>query len=49
MGADALIAINNRAGGHKGNIKAEDLIADLKKHIKIPIISAGGVGDWSGV
>jgi nitronate monooxygenase len=43
LGADAVIAVNADAGGHAGNIKAEELIPLLKKHIKIPIISAGGV------
>ena len=43
LGADAVIAVNADAGGHAGNMKAEELIPLLKKHIKIPIISAGGV------
>lgn len=44
MGADALIAVNNKAGGHRGNLSPEHLIKILKKNCKIPIISAGGVG-----
>ena len=43
LGADALIAVNSRAGGHSGNMLAEKLIPLLKKNCKIPIISAGGV------
>ncbi len=43
LGADAVIAVNADAGGHAGNMKAEELIPLLKKHIKIPVISAGGV------
>ncbi len=43
LGADAVIAVNADAGGHAGNIKAQELIPLLKKHIKIPVISAGGV------
>ena len=43
LGADAVIAVNAEAGGHAGNIKATELIPLLKKHIKIPVISAGGV------
>ncbi len=43
LGADAVIAVNSEAGGHAGNNSAEELIPLLKKNLKIPIISAGGV------
>jgi len=43
LGADALIAVNNRAGGHAGSISPEELITNLKQHCAIPVISAGGV------
>jgi nitronate monooxygenase len=43
LGADAVIAVNSEAGGHAGNMKATELIPLLKKHLHIPIISAGGV------
>jgi nitronate monooxygenase len=43
LGADAIIAVNNEAGGHRGNINPKDLITELVKHCNIPIISAGGV------
>ncbi len=46
LGADALIAVNKEAGGHAGNISYHDLIPALQKACKIPIISAGGVGDY---
>lgn len=44
LGADALIAVNNAAGGHRGNIGPRALIELLKQHCTIPVISAGGVG-----
>ncbi len=44
LGADAIIAVNNQAGGHRGNISPEALIKDLTTNCKIPVISAGGVG-----
>ncbi|WP_422104836.1 NAD(P)H-dependent flavin oxidoreductase [Winogradskyella sp.] len=44
LGADALIAVNNEAGGHRGNLSPEDLIKELNTHCSIPVISAGGVG-----
>ncbi|WP_430406623.1 NAD(P)H-dependent flavin oxidoreductase [Fluviicola sp.] len=44
LGADAVIAVNNRAGGHAGRIDAKTLITSIKQAISIPVISAGGVG-----
>ncbi|MFZ6000818.1 MAG: NAD(P)H-dependent flavin oxidoreductase [Bacteroidota bacterium] len=47
LGADALIAVNSRAGGHAGNIPPKELIELLKSNCSIPIISAGGIGTGS--
>ena len=44
LGADALIAVNNQAGGHRGNIDPETLIKQLNDNTSLPVISAGGVG-----
>lgn len=44
LGADAIIAVNNEAGGHRGNFEPKELIQLLKMNCSIPIISAGGVG-----
>lgn len=44
LGADAIIAVNNEAGGHRGNLSPKELIPHLVKNCTIPIISAGGVG-----
>ena len=44
LGADAVIAVNNLAGGHRGNLSPEVLIKELVAKCNIPIISAGGVG-----
>lgn len=44
FGADALIAVNSRAGGHAGNIAPQALVKLLKEHCQVPIISAGGIG-----
>lgn len=43
--ADALIAVNNEAGGHRGAISPKELIVTLNKNCNIPVISAGGVGN----
>lgn len=47
LGADGVIAVNNQAGGHAGNMSVEAMIPLLKKKIKIPVISAGGVATSS--
>ncbi|WP_369995354.1 NAD(P)H-dependent flavin oxidoreductase [Winogradskyella sp.] len=44
LGADAAIAVNNEAGGHRGNFSPQELITLLNKELSIPVISAGGVG-----
>ncbi|MCH4553467.1 NAD(P)H-dependent flavin oxidoreductase [Aestuariibaculum lutulentum] len=44
LGADAVIAVNNEAGGHRGDLSPETLIKLLTAQCKIPVISAGGVG-----
>jgi len=49
LGADGIIAVNNGAGGHLGNIPASVLVPALKSVCKIPVISAGGVGTGSGI
>ncbi len=49
LGADAVIAVNNQAGGHRGDKSPRDLIEELVTHCNIPIISAGGVGCKSDI
>ena len=44
MGADAVIAVNNDAGGHCGNLSEKTLIENIQAVCQIPIISAGGIG-----
>ena len=46
LGADAVIAVNNRAGGHAGSLAPEELIPLLLENTKLPVISAGGVGNY---
>jgi nitronate monooxygenase len=47
LGADAVIAVNNRAGGHAGNLSPEELIKTLTENCTIPVISAGGIAKGS--
>lgn len=47
LGGDAIIAVNNQAGGHRGNINPKELIEQLTQNCTIPVISAGGVGNKS--
>ncbi len=49
LGADAIIAVNKEAGGHAGNISFKELVPLLRANCKIPVISAGGVGDGKGI
>lgn len=45
LGCDAVIAVNNLAGGHRGDLSPEVLIPELVHNCNIPVISAGGVGN----
>ncbi len=45
LGADGIIAVNSRAGGHAGNIDPQELVTLLSKNCSIPIISAGGIAN----
>lgn len=49
LGADAVIAVNNKAGGHCGPASKEELIKELSSKVNIPIISAGGVTKKSDI
>jgi len=44
LGGDAIIAVNNEAGGHRGDLSPEQLIKKINDNCSIPVISAGGVG-----
>ena len=49
LGAEALIAVNSKAGGHSGPTTANHLIPKLNEVCDIPVISAGGIGNGTGV
>jgi len=49
LGADAVIAVNNRAGGHAGNIAPQKLIQELRANCSLPIIAAGGVANGNDI
>ena len=43
LGADGIIAVNSKAGGHAGDIDPRSLVTLLSENCNIPVISAGGV------
>lgn len=45
-GADGLICVNNRAGGHAGAQSAQEMYEDFKSY-RVPLICAGGIGNES--
>ena len=45
LGCDALVAVNNQAGGHRGNLSPKEFIKELNGNCKLPVITAGGVAD----
>jgi len=47
-GADGLICVNNRAGGHAGAKPIQALYDELQA-LDVPLVCAGGVGDASGL
>lgn len=49
LGADGLVAVNNRAGGHAGSLPAEELVPALLKQCSLPVLSAGGIGTGEGL
>ncbi|MFY7944360.1 MAG: NAD(P)H-dependent flavin oxidoreductase [Crocinitomicaceae bacterium] len=49
LGADAVIAVCKEAGGHAGRTSYKELIPQLKKELKIPVFSAGGIGTGNGI
>jgi nitronate monooxygenase len=46
-GADGLIGVNRRAGGHAGPLTAEALL-DQVADLGLPVVCAGGIGDPAG-
>jgi nitronate monooxygenase len=47
-GADGLICVNNRAGGHAGTKSIQALYDELQS-LDVPLVCAGGVGDSNGL
>lgn len=46
-GANGLIAVNNRAGGHAGARSPEELLRELAP-FGVPVVAAGGIADGAG-
>lgn len=46
-GADGLICVNNRAGGHAGERGVQQLFDELQQ-LEVPLVCAGGIGEAGG-
>ena len=46
-GADGLICVNNRAGGHAGERGVQQLYDELQQ-LEVPLVCAGGIGEADG-
>lgn len=49
LGADAVIAEGNEAGGHIGKLSTMVLLPQVADAVAIPVIGAGGIADHRGV
>lgn len=49
MGADGVVAVSQGAGGHAGPTSPLVLIPYLKRHLKIPVVAAGGISNGEQV
>jgi len=45
LGADAVIAVCNRTGGHLGKMGKKELVEEIQANCNIPVIAAGGIFD----
>lgn len=43
LGADGVIAVSSGAGGHAGPVSPLVLVPYLKRHLRIPVVAAGGI------
>jgi NAD(P)H-dependent flavin oxidoreductase YrpB (nitropropane dioxygenase family) len=44
-GCDFVVAQGTEAGGHvRGNLPLDDVLADVLRHVSVPVVAAGGIG-----
>lgn len=49
LGADGLIAVSAGAGGHAGPTSPLVLLPYLRKHVRLPIVAAGGIANGTQI
>ncbi|MDO7785634.1 NAD(P)H-dependent flavin oxidoreductase [Desulforamulus aquiferis] len=50
LGASAVVAEGTEAGGHLGtDLSIKDILPEIRKAVKIPVIAAGGITDGKGI
>ncbi|AQH05404.1 hypothetical protein A9R05_41030 (plasmid) [Burkholderia sp. KK1] len=48
-GADVIVAQGSEAGGHLGRLSRNELLAQLRASVRLPVLAGGGIGDGRAI